>query len=196
MWPRIRGILFGTALFLILGEVIARPTEEQSLNLPKARERKSKTKHDAGKTKQTNLALRDSSRNQQHGGRRLRVSKPLKNSKALSPVKKYNKERKRQFIMRPLHALTHPYMFMRPPPMTQRTIVTTRIPRPPMAIPFNPYFPRSYFGGLHHHGSPFSYFDPMKMYSDEDEEEEGKCVFGCFDFSVQFVKKKGVVTYE
>ncbi|XP_022777855.1 EGF-like repeat and discoidin I-like domain-containing protein 3, partial [Stylophora pistillata] len=73
--------------------------------------------------------------------------------------------------MRPSHAFGHSYMFMRPPPMTQRTIVTTRIPRPPMPIPYNPFFGRGFFGGMHRSHSPF--YDAMaQMYGDEDEEEE------------------------
>ena len=178
MKPRIREILFSTTLFLILREIAARPTEEKSLNLSKTKEIKAKTQHDGLKRKQTKLALRDTSKNQQHGVRNSRISKPFKKPKAFSLLRNNNKERKRQFIMHPLHQLSHPYMLMRPPPMTQRTIVTTRIPRPPMAIPYNPFFPRSFYGGMHHHGSPFSFYDPMKMYGDEDEEEEGKLFYG------------------
>ena len=172
MKPRIRGILLGIALSLILDEIVARPTEEQSLNLLKTKESKAKTKQDGRKQKQTNLALRDTSKSQQHGRQKLRISKPFKKPTTFSPSKRYNKERKRQFIMHPMHSFSHPYMFMRPPPLTQRTIVTTRIPRPPMAIPYNPFL-RSFYGGMHHHASPFPFYDPMKMYGDEDEEEEG-----------------------
>lgn len=175
MKPRIRGILFGTALFLILGEIAARPAEENSLNLLKTKESKTKTQHDGVRRKQTKVLLRDTSKNQQHGVRNSRFTKARKKSpRAFSPLKRFNQERKRQFIMHPLHSFSHPYMFMRPPPMTQRTIVTTRIPRPPMAIPYNPFFARSFYGGMPHHGSPFSFYDQMKMYGDEDEEEEGK----------------------
>lgn len=169
MKPRLRHFLLGCALFLILGEISARPREGRSPNLRKA---KTKTQQYGDKKKQTKPSLRYTSKDQQHGVRR--TSRRLKKPPSFSPMKDYNKERKRQYIMHPLHPYVHPYMFMRPPPMTQRTIVTTRIPRPPMAVPYNPFFPRSFFGGMHHHGSPFSFYDPMKMYGDEiDEDEEG-----------------------
>ena len=164
MKPRIVGILLGTTLFLILGQIAARPREEPFSNLTKSKEEQRKTQQDGSKWTQTKLGLRDTSKGKH---RKTRVLKP--------PMKKQdsNKERKRQFIMHPTHAFGHPLMFMRPPPMTQRTIVTTRIPRPPMAIPYNPFFSRSYFGGMHHSHFPF-YGDPMaQMYSEEDEDEEG-----------------------
>ena len=165
MKPRIVGILLGTTLFLILGQIAARPREERFSNLTKSKEEQRKTQQDGSKWTQTKLGLRDTSKGKH---RKTRVFKP--------PMKKQgsNKERKRQFIMHPAHAFGHPLMFMRPPPMTQRTIVTTRIPRPPMAIPYNPFFSRGYFGGMHHSHFPF-YGDPMtQMYSEEDEDEEGK----------------------
>ena len=168
MKPRLRQIIFGTVLFLILGEIAARPAEEQSLSLGKTK--RSKTQQDGVKQKQTKLSTRDNSKNRQHGVRR--TNKRLKKPQAFSPLKSHNKERKRQFIMHPMHTFGHPYMLMRPPPMTQRTIVTTRIPRPPMPIPYNPFYARSFYGGMHHHGSPFSFYDPMKMYGDELEEDE------------------------
>lgn len=171
MKPRIVGILLGTTLFLILGQIAARPREEQLSNLTKSKEKQRKTQQDGSKWTQTKLGLRDTSKGKH---RKTRVSKPLMKKQAPSPVKGSNKERKRQFIMRPPHAFPHPYMFMRPPPMTQRTIVTTRIPRPPMAIPYNPFFSRSFLGGMHHSHFPF-YGDPMaQMYGEEDEDEEGK----------------------
>lgn len=164
MKPRIVGILLGTTLFLILGQIAARPREEHFSNLTKSKEEQRKTQQDGSKWTQTKLGLRDTSKGKQ---RKTRVFKP--------PMKRpdSNKERKRQFIMHPPHAFGHPLMFMRPPPMTQRTIVTTRIPRPPMAVPYNPFFSRSFLGGMHHSHFPF-YGDPMaQMYSEEDEDEEG-----------------------
>ena len=171
MKPRKVGIFLGTTLFLIIGQIAARPAAEQSSNFTKSKEELRKTQQDGPKWTQTQLGLRDTS-NGKH--KKIRVIKPLKKQEASSPLKDDNKERKRQFIMHPPHALAHPYMFMRPPPMTQRTIVTTRIPRPPMAVPFNPFFSRSFLGGLHH--SHFPFYDPMaQMYGgDEDEEDEGK----------------------
>lgn len=169
MKPRTVGILLGTALFLILGETTARPTEEQLSNLTKSKESPSKTQQDGPKWTQTKLGLRDTSKRQH---KKTRVIKPLKKKKTPSPLKDGNKERKRQYIMHPPHSFSHPYMFMRPPPMTQRTIVTTRIPRPPMPMPYNPFFARSFYGGMHH--SHFPLYDPMaQMYGDEDEDEEG-----------------------
>ena len=170
MKPRKVGILLGTTLLFILGEIAARPTEEQLQNSKKPKEDQRKTQQYGPKWTQTKLGLRDTSKGK-HA--KTRVIKPLKKNQTPSPLKDGNKERKRQFIMHPPHAFSHPYMFMRPPPMTQRTIVTTRIPRPPMAVPFNPFFSRSFLGGMHHPHYPF--YDPMaQMYGEEDEEEEGK----------------------
>lgn len=171
MKPRKVGILLGTALFLILGQIAARPTEDQLSNSTKSKQELRKTQQDGPKRTQTKLGLRDTSKGKH---KKTRVIKPLKKEKTFSPLKDGNKERKRQFIMHPPHSFAHPYMFMRPPPMTQRTIVTTRIPRPPMAIPYNPFFSRSFLGGMHH--SHFPFYDPMaQMYGgEEDEEEEGK----------------------
>lgn len=172
MKPRIVGIFLGTALFFIIGEIAARPTEEKASSLTKSKEKKGKTQQDGLKWKQTKSALRDTSKGQHS---KTRVIKPLKKKQTPSPLKDGNRESKRQFIMRPPHAFGHPYMFMRPPPMTQRTIVTTRIPRPPMAIPYNPFFPRGLYGGMHHSHSP--YYDAMaQMYGEEDEEDEGKFI--------------------
>lgn len=168
MKPRIVGILLGTTLFLILGQIAARPKEEHFSNLTKSKEEQRKTQQDGSKWTQTKLGLRDTSKGKLW---KTRVTKsPMKKP---SLVKESNKERKRQFIMHPPHAFGHPLMFMRPPPMTQRTIVTTRIPRPPMAIPYNPFFSRSFLGGMHHAHFPF-YGDPMaQMYGEEEEDEEG-----------------------
>ena len=177
MKTRLREIILSCALLIILQEIGARPNVKDGRL---SKETIAKTKQDARKQKQTKLALREPTNNKQHGVRKSRISKPLKDSKALSSLKHNNKERKRQFIIHPaLHALSHPYMFMRPPPMTQRTIVTTRIPRPPMAIPYNGLLSRGLYGGMHHYVSPFSMFDPMRMYAGGEEDEEGKWFCYC-----------------
>lgn len=171
MKPRKVGILLGATLILILGQIAARPTEEQLSNSTKTKLKLRKTQQDGPKWTQTKLGLRDTSKGKH---KKTRVTKPLKKQQTPSPLKDDNKERKRQYIMHPPHVFNHPYMFMRPPPMTQRTIVTTRIPRPPMAIPFNPFFSRSFLGGMHHHPH-YPFYDPMaQMYGEEDEEDEGK----------------------
>ena len=48
-------------------------------------------------------------------------------------------EKKRQFITRPRirYFGNRPYIWMKPSPLTQRTIVTTHIPRPPLALPYS-----------------------------------------------------------
>lgn len=48
-------------------------------------------------------------------------------------------ETKRQFINRPRirYFGNRPYIWMKPSPLTQRTIVTTHIPRPPLALPYS-----------------------------------------------------------
>ena len=48
-------------------------------------------------------------------------------------------ETKRQFINRPKirYFGNRPYIWMKPSPLTQRTIVTTHIPRPPLALPYS-----------------------------------------------------------
>lgn len=169
MRPRIARIFLGAALFVVLSQIAARPADERESNSQKLKERRGKTQQDGLKWKQTKLELRDSSKGQH---RKTRVNKSLKKKQTPSPLKDENRERKRQFIMRPSHAFGHSYMFMRPPPMTQRTIVTTRIPRPPMPIPYNPFFGRGFFGGMHHLHN--SFYDAMaQMYGEEDEEDEG-----------------------
>ena len=51
----------------------------------------------------------------------------------------YRNETKRQFINRPRirYFGNRPYIWMKPSPLTQRTIVTTHIPRPPLALPYS-----------------------------------------------------------
>ena len=51
----------------------------------------------------------------------------------------HTNETKRQFINRPRirYFGNRPYIWMKPAPLTQRTIVTTHIPRPPLALPYS-----------------------------------------------------------
>ena len=184
MKPRIVGFLLATALFFITDHVSARPTEGKSSNSSQWTETERKTAQYGRRPKQAKLGLRDTSDNpQKEVQRRSRVTKHSGKLQVLSPLKKVYNENKRQFIMRPSHQFSHPLMFMRPPPMTQRTIVTTRIPRPPLAIPYNPYFPRSYFG-MHRMHRPYPYYDPSmaRYYGDDEEEEEGKLYNVCSNF--------------
>ena len=53
---------------------------------------------------------------------------------------------KRQYITRPRFVVRNGYVYMKAPPMTQKTIVTTHIPRPPMVMPYNTFLHR-YHGG-------------------------------------------------
>jgi len=97
---------------------------------------------------------------------------------------KGKKEMKRQFILRPPSSQFSlfdqgqkpPFMMMRPPPLTQKTVVTTHIPRPPIAIPFNPllmnHFMHSLHGGMHSpFGGLFGNGDVIKAYEDDDDDE-------------------------
>lgn len=49
---------------------------------------------------------------------------------------------KRQYIARPRFVIRDGYVYMKAPPMTQKTIVTTHIPRPPMVMPYNTFLHR------------------------------------------------------
>ena len=49
---------------------------------------------------------------------------------------------KRQYISRPRFVIRDGYVYMKAPPMTQKTIVTTHIPRPPMVMPYNTFMHR------------------------------------------------------
>ena len=68
----------------------------------------------------------------------------------ISDVTKRNfipkKHHKRQYISRPKFVVRNGYVYMKAPPLTQKTIVTTHIPRPPMVIPYN-RFMRNYRRG-------------------------------------------------
>lgn len=44
---------------------------------------------------------------------------------------------KRQYISRPKFVVRNGYVYMKAPPLTQKTIVTTHIPRPPMVMPYD-----------------------------------------------------------
>ena len=59
-----------------------------------------------------------------------------------------DKKDKRQYISRPRFVIRDGYVYMKAPPMTQKTIVTTHIPRPPMVMPYNQFMHR------YHHGMP------------------------------------------
>lgn len=114
-----------------------------------------------------------------------KVNSPGRGVKSHLPLTaKGQKEMKRQFILRPPSSQFSmfdqgqkpPFMMMRPPPLTQKTVVTTHIPRPPIAIPFNPLFMNhlmhSLHGGMH---SPFAGLlgngDIMKTYEEDDDDE-------------------------
>lgn len=66
------------------------------------------------------------------------IPKPFKKSSIL----KSHKTQKRQFIARPRFIVRNGYVYMKAPPMTQKTIVTTHIPRPPMMLPYNTFMHR------------------------------------------------------
>ena len=59
---------------------------------------------------------------------------------------------KRQYISRPRFVIRDGYVYMKAPPMTQKTIVTTHIPRPPMVMPYNTFLHR-YRNGMPYQGT-------------------------------------------
>lgn len=61
-----------------------------------------------------------------------------------------NTNDKRQYISRPRFVIRNGYVYMKAPPMTQKTIVTTHIPRPPMVMPYNTFMRR------YHNGYPYA----------------------------------------
>lgn len=70
-----------------------------------------------------------------------------KNAIPLPPVKRSHISGKRQYISRPRFVVRNGYVYMKAPPMTQKTIVTTHIPRPPMVMPYNTFLHRYRGGG-------------------------------------------------
>lgn len=113
-----------------------------------------------------------------------KVKSSTKSVHRLPLTPKGKKEQKRQFILRPPHLpmfepfQKSPFMMMRPPPLTQKTVVTTHIPRPPIAIPYNSlmnHFLHPFMNeqpGMH---SPFQMLEnPNMMKQYEEDEDEGK----------------------
>lgn len=58
------------------------------------------------------------------------------------PATTTSNKTKRQYISRPRFVIRDGYVYMKAPPMTQKTIVTTHIPRPPMVMPYNTFMHR------------------------------------------------------
>ena len=88
-------------------------------------------------------------------------------------------ETKRQFIAHPRsHYYSHPgYVYLKAPPIRQKTIVTTRIPRPPIMMSYKQFLHRlareRFHDGYH---SPYHVDDGDDDEYAEHEHEEGKCV--------------------
>lgn len=133
-----------SALFCLASVCVARPFDEiQDRNQT---QHYHKRKHSRGRFK--TQFLRKSTTHTK--GRKIPSFPSLLNFKNLQ-------EQKRQYIMRPQVSIAgnpmRPYMVIRPPPMTQKTIVTTHIPRPPVTLPYNPYLlMHPFFRGAHIHG--------------------------------------------
>lgn len=100
---------------------------------------------------------------------------------------------KRQYISRPRFVIRDGYVYMKAPPMTQKTIVTTHIPRPPMVMSYNAFLHRyrggypPYAGvpGMGRHGRRLLF--PSQQYSDDgydvdDHNEECKKMNSIFKF--------------
>lgn len=96
------------------------------------------------------------------------IPKPFKKNSILKP----HKTQKRQFIARPRFIVRNGYVYMKAPPMTQKTIVTTHIPRPPMMLPYNTFMHRYRTGLLNGvgMGRRNHYMLPQQqMYDSSDE---------------------------
>ena len=98
---------------------------------------------------------------------------------------------KRQFISRPRFVVRNGYVYMKAPPMTQKTIVTTHIPRPPMVVPYNTFLHRyrgaSFLGPGHRNGHFILPSQQIMQEGDEgfemeDSREEGKVLIKVFLF--------------
>ena len=72
---------------------------------------------------------------------------------------------KRQYIARPHlpFIVRDGYVYLKAPPMTQKTVVTTHIPRPPMLMSYERFLNRYYQGRLHHNPQ-------YLMQSEEDDD--------------------------
>ncbi len=86
-------------------------------------------------------------------------------------------EIKRQFIAHPNSRYrTHPgFVYLKAPPIQQRTIVTTHIPRPPMIMSYKAFLNKMMHDQMHGLHSPYRVADS----EDEDydhEREEGMCL--------------------
>lgn len=150
-----------SALFCFLSASVARPFEE---------------KHERNQTQHHLLK----GKHKLSHGRSEMIGKTSTRTKARkihfpSPLNlKGQQQQKRQYIMHPQISLAgnplRPYMVIRPPPMTQKTIVTTHIPRPPVTLPYNPYLlMHPFFRGAH-----LSYGDGLDSHMFEGDEEMGK----------------------
>jgi len=91
---------------------------------------------------------------------------------------------KRQYISRPKFVVRNGYVYMKAPPLTQKTIVTTHIPRPPMVMPYSRFMHSYRRGGDRMFGagrgrarylsvpdSRYSNMDTEDQYDDERGED-------------------------
>lgn len=155
-------------LGLFLNGITARPADTGPENGKSGLWKHPQTKQNRGKI--TRGVYRNSLPDKGHISQ---VSRQGKVSRVPSPLKQTDEVQKRQFIYHPPNV--SPYLMMRRPPLTQRTIVTTRIPRPPMPIPYNPYDPYMLQGSLYGGGHfPYERFHHgfAHMYGEEEEEDD------------------------
>ena len=100
-------------------------------------------------------------------------------------------ETKRQFIAHPRsHYYSHPgYVYLKAPPIRQKTIVTTRIPRPPIMMSYKQFLRR-----LAHERYRDGYHSPYHMDDGDDddytdhEHDEGEIVYSYHDLIYLHVK--------
>lgn len=97
------------------------------------------------------------------------------------PATEANKETKRQFIAHPHSRFySHPgYVYLKAPPIRQKTIVTTRIPRPPIMMSYKQFLRRLAHERTHGFHAPSYHAEDSDDddYEHEHEHDEGICTF-------------------
>ena len=97
------------------------------------------------------------------------------------PATEANKETKRQFIAHPHSRFySHPgYVYLKAPPIRQKTIVTTRIPRPPIMMSYKQFLRRLAHERMHGFRAPSYHAEDSDDddYDHEHERDEGICTF-------------------
>ena len=105
----------------------------------------------------------------------------MSESAGADPATEDNKETKRQFIAHPHSRFySHPgYVYLKAPPIRQKTIVTTRIPRPPIMMSYKQFLRRLAHERMHGFHAPSYHAEDSDDddYDREREHDEGICTF-------------------